>query len=426
MPAWSSPCLGRDGDEPVSDDWVISGVGLVTAAADTREKLHEALCRGLVPRRIDLAASQTGGSRQAPLPSVPIESFDIKAYIQRRGLKDLSRTSQLACAAGAPLATALEGVPSTSVGVVLGSGWGALRSVVDFEWESCTQPVRFVNPLLFTETVPNVPAGQLSIVFGWSAFNLTVSSGTASGLEAIRHGIDLLDNGRAPIVVAGGADELNHPVLRVLHAEGATASSPDSMPFGANRSGPVGGEGACLFVLESLQHARGRGVRPLARVRSSAARFIAPGKTGDRPAASDIAALIRDLLDGCSVAAEEIQVVAASAGGYPTVDREEAVAIREVFGEGTAAPVVVAPKAILGETWGASGPLATAAVVESMRTRSIPCHPRGFVVDPALPGLNLPAEPINRPVRNAVVLAFTDTGHLSALCLSAMDGCDGV
>jgi len=231
-------------------DWVITGIGLVSAGGDSAEALHRALCDAMpLPRDDD----------DARLPSVPIADFNVKEYIQRRGLKDLSRTSQLACAAASALAPGLEAEEPADVGVVLGTGWGSLRTVVDFEWEACTNKPRFLDPLLFAETVSNVPAGQIAILNGWSGFSLTVSCGPASGLEAIREAVVLLEEGRTPMAIAGGADELNLPALRVLRADGLLAGSPESLPFGRDRSGIVGGEGACLLLIESAEHARGAG-----------------------------------------------------------------------------------------------------------------------------------------------------------------------
>jgi len=411
------------GRQATAGDWVVSGIGLVAAVGRTPQDLHLALCRGLPCWPPDSPAP-AGDTPPVGPPAAPIAGFNVREHLDRRGLKDLSRTSQLACAAAAPLAAALDGTPSSEVGVVLGSCWGSLTTVVDFEWETCTVPARLVNPLLFAETVPNVPAGQISIQFGWSAFNLTVSSGPASGLAAIRDGFDLLSSGRAPVVVAGGADAINTPALRVLRVDGVTAAGPGSRPFGLARSGAVGGEGACLFILESAERARARGARPLARLRGAAARFAPPRESAPGPRAEDLAELLRDLLEQASLDPRDVQLVAASACGSPEGDRLEARAIHEVFGAGPEAPLVTAPKGVLGETWGASGPLAAAAVIESMRAGRVPGQPRGFMPDPRLPPINLPAEPLERRVRNAVVLARTETGHLHALLLSEPEGRD--
>jgi len=78
----------------------------------------------------------------------------------------------------------------------------------------------------------------------------------------------------------------------------------------------------------------------------------------------------------------------------------------------------MAPKGVLGETWGASGPLAVVAACEAMRTGTVPGPPRGLVLDPDLLGLHLPEGTLRRPVRNVLVLDGSTTGHAIALVVS--------
>ena len=76
-------------------------------------------------------------------------------------------------------AEGLDAVDPSSIGVVFGSAWASLDTVVRFEREAHIDGPRFVDPVLFTETVANVPAGQVSIFFGWSAVNATIAAGTS-------------------------------------------------------------------------------------------------------------------------------------------------------------------------------------------------------------------------------------------------------
>ncbi len=405
--------------------WVLTGAGLVSAGGDAPADLARSIAAGASLARPIPAAAWGGEDPAHPLAAAGIEQFDPKRYLQRRGLRDLSRTSQLTCAAAASLAETLAGVPPSDVGVALGSAWGSMKAVVDFEGQSTVKGGRLVDPLLFAETVANVPAGHLSVFFGWSAFNVTLSCGSSSGLEAVREAIGLLEEERALLAVAGGADELNLPILRVLQGGIPAGSEEEWSPFGASRRGPAGGEGSCLFVVEGRDSARARGVRPLAVVRAAAGAF-APSEDGeDGSLARRIASILNRALEEASLKPAAIDLFVASAAGDVAGDRAEAEAIAAVFGEGREGPPVIVPKGILGETWGAAAPLAAVAAVESMRTGRIPRAPRGYVPDPVLPRLNLPAEPLKRDVRNALVLGRSGTGHLSALVLSDTEGSDG-
>lgn len=253
----------------MTGSFVITGVGLVTAAGDTPADAIAALAaqRPFASQRGDGGGPAIAG----------IEGFDAKRYISRKGVKDLSRTSQLACSAAAGNARGLLGVAPDRVGVVLGTAWGSLDTVIAFEREAHVQGARFVDPILFTETVSNVPAGQVAILYGWSGFNATVSSGSASGLASVRQALAFLAEGRGAVAVAGGCDEINAPVLRALRGRGLLAGTAGSLPLAAQRSGPVGGEGAAFLTIEPEAHARDRG-------RSRSRRSGAP-KRRSRPAA---------------------------------------------------------------------------------------------------------------------------------------------
>ncbi|HEY3175980.1 MAG TPA: beta-ketoacyl synthase N-terminal-like domain-containing protein [Candidatus Polarisedimenticolia bacterium] len=396
----------------MSRDWVVTGVGMVSAAGDTPGSLFGALI-DRVPLLVKQAGT-SGGGEAGPAPAIPIRGFVPRHYLDRKGLGNLSRTSQLACAAASRLAAGLAGVPPSDIGVVFGTAWGSLKTVVDFERASYVEGSRFVDPFLFAETVPNVPSGQISIFFGWSACNMTVSSGSASGLAALCTAIDLLEEGRAGLAVAGGGDELNPPLLRTLLAEGKVGANGDSLPFAGRGLGPAGSEGACLIAVEARDQAEARGAATIARVLSHEQRFA--GTQGD--AGTEPAGLLRALLDRAGLGPRDVDLLVVSASGSEEVDRMEGRALLEVFGPGPSAPLVVAPRAILGETWGASGPLAVVAALEAFAQARVPAPPRDLVPDARFLGLNLPARTIERDVRRAIVLDCAGGGQMAGVLLS--------
>ena len=350
----------------MSGSFVITGVGLVSAAGDTPEEVFAAV------------------SARRPLAGA-IEAFDPKRYISRKGVKDLSRASQLACAAAAGNARGLDGVPADQVGVVLGTAWGSLNTVIEFEREAHVQGARFVDPILFTETVSNVPAGQIAIHYGWSAFNATVSSGSASGLAGLRQAVQLLEDERGSVAVAGGCDERNAPVLRTL------------------RQGSAYGEAACFLTIESDTYARRRGARQLARIRGTESGFVPPDQPGSRAKRDAIGVLIRRVTERAGLALPDVDLVVSSAGDANDRDGHEAHAILELFGSRAATLPIVAPKSILGETWGASGALAVVIAIEAMRTSTVP------------------GETLTRTMRNALILDTTDSGHQFGMIVSLVE-----
>ena len=378
-----------------SHSWVVTGAGLISAAGDTPHELYSALRDGL-----PLAGDPP------PSGALPID-FEPKRYVDRKGLKDISRVSQLACAAASQLRAEMNGLPAEEIGVVFGSAWASLDTVVRFERETHLEGPRFVDPVLFTETVPNVPAGQLSIFFGWAALNATVAGDTAAGVEALARAIEFLEESRARVVVAGGGDELSPHLLRTLEADGKLAR-PDGQATGL-----LGGEGACVFTLESRASAAERGSRILGRIRGTTRRFVQA--SSGAPGVAEAAAL-EELLGDCGLDGREIDLIVLSANGEPERDRTEAAAVRATFGE--SGPPVVAPKIVLGETWAAGGPIGLLVALASMRHEKIPAAPRNIARAPGLRGLDFPPAPLARRVRNALVLDCSGTGSVAGLVVS--------
>lgn len=381
----------------MTGSFVVTGAGLVTAGGDTSQDVLSTLLA-----RKPLASARPDDG----MVVATISGFDPKRYILKKGTKDLSRTSQLACSAAAANARGISDVAPEDVGVVFGSAWGSLKTVIEFEREAYLQGARFVDPILFTETVSNVPAGQVAILYGWSAFNVTVSSGSASGLAGLLQALAFLEEGRGAVAVAGGGDEINLPLLRALRSRA-----------------PIGGEGACFLTIESKEHARRRGASAIAAVRASGGQFV-PGTTPDGGARASMAELIRLLTARAGLDLREVDLVVLSASGLVDGDVEEAGAVLDVFGDGPATVPVLAPKSVLGETWGASGALAAALAIEVMHRSTVPAVPDGFALAPELEGLHVPRETLRREIRNALILDRTDSGHQFGLVLSLMESHD--
>jgi 3-oxoacyl-(acyl-carrier-protein) synthase len=387
----------------VSRRWVVTAAGTVTAAGDDPRLVFDALGAG---RRV----AEDGG---AGFPSRPIAGFDPARHVRGKRLGLLSRTSQLACAAAALAGEALHGLDGADVGVVLGSAWASLDSVVRFEREACTEGPRLVDPVLFTETVANVPAGHVSIFHGWSALNATVAAGTGSGLEALRLAVQFLDEGRARAIVAGGGDERNEHLLRALHAERPAAAG--GIPLTPPLAGSVGGEGACLLVLEDERQAARRGVPALAVWLAGAGALVEPGAAPEEP--------LRELLDRAALAPRDVDLVVLSASGEAARDRAEVEALLRVFGP--QGPPAIVPKALLGETWAAAGPLGVAIACECMRRSLVPAVPPDVRPGPGCEGANLVRAPLRRRVANAIVVDCAESGIFTGVAVAAPGRADG-
>lgn len=138
-------------------------------------------------------------------------------YLTMRGLRPLSRTSHLAAIAAAA-AVGHPGRPGSvpeRQAVVLGTQWGSLEPLAEFDREAVRDGPRLANPAAFPNVVANAHAGYLGILFDRAGPNATVC-GRGAGLEALELGLDLLALGRAETVLAGGAEAPGETLLRGL------------------------------------------------------------------------------------------------------------------------------------------------------------------------------------------------------------------
>lgn len=193
--------------EPIN----VLGIGVIAAPGYGPDTLATAWRDGwtLPPAPTELAIE---GHESQPLGAIP--ALDPTRYVKLRGMRPLSRASQLGCIAAAAALRFPEPLPfaADDVGVVLGTRWGSIEPLAEFDRSAALNGTHLVNPAQFPNVVVNAHAGYLGILFGLCGPNVTLC-GASAGLEAIVHAADLLDLGRADAVLAGGVEALGRTLL---------------------------------------------------------------------------------------------------------------------------------------------------------------------------------------------------------------------
>ena len=185
-----------------------------------------------------------------------IADFDQRTALGRKGTRSMDRVTGLAVhVVGRLLSMAPRNVVTGEgydVGLVLGTGTGSVRSMMEFTQSSLEGAKPYdVDPARFPNTVMNCAAGQCAIWYGLRGPNTTVAGGQVTGLLAMRYAARLLRNGHASTVLCGAAEEFS--TQRSWLEWHATAG--DHAPLG---------EGAAIFLLEPATVAAASGRQPLA------------------------------------------------------------------------------------------------------------------------------------------------------------------
>ncbi len=302
----------------------ITGIGIVSAHGVGKDLFIKGITRGQALERMSLSAL----GRDFLVGRV--KGFVPKKYIPAMKVRRMSRFSQLG------LVSAIEAWQDSeigdrynpeSVGVIVGTGLGSVSSTDAFYLGLLQRGPEETNPMLFPETVQNIAAAHISIHLKLKGPNTTFSEAACSGEHALYYGAELLRQGNADAVVVTGVDELTEPFIEGLTTLRVLSKSERLCPFDISRDGIVPGEGAATVVLERLDDATKRGAKIYGLINSFSMRSDAV----ERLNYSCSEAMAETMKEATKAAAPDL--IIASANSTVQLDRLEASAIREVFGE---------------------------------------------------------------------------------------------
>ncbi|HSB63589.1 MAG TPA: beta-ketoacyl-ACP synthase II [Thermoanaerobaculia bacterium] len=317
-------------------------------------------------------------------------------------------------------------VPPERMAVVVGSGVGGIGEI-ERQYERLRERgPRAISPIGIPKLLANSAAGQIAIETGAQGFSVCPVSACASGAHALALALDLLRAGRADVVVAGGSEAAITPLaiggFCAMEALSLRNDAPEaaSRPFDAGRDGFVMAEGSGIAVLETMEHAAGRGARPLAELRGAGSSTDAHHRTRPHPDGRGYAQAMTWALRDAGISPTDVQYVNAHATSTPVGDEIEALAVKGVFGSDRDDFLVSSTKSMTGHLLGASGALEFAVVVQALVDQV--CPPTINLERPAkgCEGLDLVAGASRRAaVRNALSNSFGFGGHNVSLVVGA-------
>jgi 3-oxoacyl-[acyl-carrier-protein] synthase II len=360
---------------------VITGIGAVTPVGNDRESTWAALCAG------ESGVGRITAFDASDLPvqiAGEVKDFDASEFIDHRRLRRSTRITHMSVAAAreaaedARLVVGRDGVDPSRVGVLVNTAVAGMGEVEDTVHLVDERGPRRVSPYFVSSVIPNMPACEVAIDLGAHGPVIAASLACASGLHAMLHGRDLIRNGEADVVLAGGADAgIGHAMFAGLTKMGALSRRNDdpagaSRPFDADRDGFVFGEGAVVLVLESAAHAAARGAEPYAEVLGGALTADAFHVSAPAPDGTYATAAVRNALERSGRDAEDVDYVCAHGTSTPINDRVETRVLHEGLGEHARTVTVSSPKSMVGHLIGAAGALSAMTCALAIRDRVIP------------------------------------------------------
>jgi 3-oxoacyl-[acyl-carrier-protein] synthase II len=401
---------------------VVTGIGVVSPVGHTLEAFRSALVQGRSGIR-PVTAFDTSGFRSGL--GGEVRDFDpLRDLPAGEGAACPDRYVQFALAAGrralanAGLAPDLSG---RRAALSLGTCNGGLRTAEAW-WQAILAGTGDSLDERTAYLLRYSALGRiLAAAFDVHGPTVIVTTACSSSTNALGNALDLVQSGRADLVLAGGSDALCLTTWAGFSAVKAMAEPGPCHPYSSNahEHGMSLGEGAAVWVVESWEAAEARGATPLAELLSyglsgDAHHLTAPDPTGDGAARAMRAALDRAGLDPADLGS-----INAHGTGTEANDRAESKALRRLL-EGAAVPVT-STKSFLGHTLGAAGVLEATASVLGMVDGFIP-PTLGFDATRSSVDLDV-VGPALRPTESAtflkVNLAFS--GNNAALIVARPD-----
>lgn len=406
--------MSRDSSQRV----VITGMGAVSTFGLGAHRLwcnlREGRC-GIASLRHERA----GELRVKVAAQVP-EDYAPERHFDHRQLPVLDRVSQFALIA-ADEAVRQSGVdfraggaPLRS-GAVIGVGVGSETTRDEQYRRLYGENAARLPPLTIVRSMTNAAASQISIAYGLRGPCFAVASACASANHAIAQAMQAIRSGLADVMVAGGSEAcLSYATLRAWEAMRVLADDT-CRPFSAHRRGLVLAEGAGVFVLESLAHARARGAEILGEIAglgmsADAGDIVAPDPAGG---ATAMALALAD----AGLAPEAIDYINAHGTGTHANDLTETSAIRAVFGAHADRLAVSSSKSMHGHALGASGALELVALLGALREDVVPPTANLDAPDPACDLDYVANAAREQPVRAALSNSFAFGGLNAVLAI---------
>ena len=354
-----------------------------------------------------------------------VKNFDANEYMGKQHARKLDRSAHLSIFAteqalkdaGVDTETRL----GSNVGIVFGTGIGGIGATEDAVRVFDSRGPSRINPLAITQLMPNSSTGQVAIKFGIEGPSLTITTACAASANAVGEAKNLIENGIVDMVVAGGTESGTTPMtiaafaqIRALSTKNDTPAEACS-PFDKNRDGFVMAEGSTVLIMESEESANSRNAKIYGYVDGYGATTDAHHITAPAEGGAGALRAMELALKDAGIEKNKIEYINAHGTSTPANDKNETLAIKELFAEHAYDLQISSSKSMTGHLLGGAGAFESMVCLLSLKNNKI---------SPTI-NLNTPDEecdlnytpniPLDREINYAMSNSFGFGGHNGVL-----------
>lgn len=356
-----------------------------------------------------------------------VKDFDPRRVMDARQARRLDRYEQFALVACMEAVSQsgleLETEDPDRIAVVVSTAVGGMSAFEGGVRVLVEHGPRRLSPFMIPMFMPNGAAGLIAIELGARGPCYSVASACASALDAIGNAWNLIRHGSVDITITGGAEATITPLgiaafdrLGALsRRRGENGKAPS--PFDKNRDGFMMGEGGAILVMESLEHAKGRGAVILAELSGYASTADAFHVTAPASSGEGSAAAMRGAMQAAGLNEGEVDYINAHGTGTLLNDQAETRAVKAALGDHAWSTPVSSTKSMTGHIMGATGALETIFCVQAIREGMLPPTINFKTPDPECDLDYVPNKAREHKVHAALNNAFGFGGHNAVLAL---------
>ncbi|HET9493745.1 MAG TPA: beta-ketoacyl-ACP synthase II [Chloroflexia bacterium] len=360
-----------------------------------------------------------------------VKSFNVEDYVLPKDARRMDRFMHYAIAACKQAAAQanfeVTEENARQTGVMLGSAVGGVETLVDAVVQMHTRGPDRVNPFTIPALLIDLAGSQVAIHMGMKGPNLGMVSACSSSANAIGEAAEIIRQGRARVMFAGGAEapvcQIGFAAFGVMRVLSTRNDTPEAAcrPFDKMRDGFVMSEGAAVVVLEDLDHALERGANIIAEVTGygtgvDAFHLAAPAEGGEGAQWA-----MEDALTSAGLQPEDIDYINAHGTGTQANERAETMAIKAAFGDHAYKVPISSTKSMTGHMIGAAGGMEAIFCIKAIQEGIIPPTINYEVPDPECDLDYVPNKARKADVRRAMTNSMGLGGHNAVLIFERFD-----